>query len=171
MRTALAVLLVLTLRADALAQTRAGLHPGTGLPKFKLTRTNGDTFCIVSYEKKGPFYVVTDRDGKVTQHFEGSVKSIVPLSEEEAIACLKEVEARTPSVLVPQARRAARTEARSAARVDPPQPREEQASARSRTSAPSFASYGASHLCGAPTRSGGSCMRLVRGPGYCWQHR
>lgn len=26
------------------------------------------------------------------------------------------------------------------------------------------------HYCGAPTLDGTPCMRLVRGPGYCWQH-
>jgi len=26
-------------------------------------------------------------------------------------------------------------------------------------------------ICGAPTKSGKSCQRRVRGGGYCWQHR
>jgi hypothetical protein len=53
-------------------------------PAYRLTRTNGDVLYIVSYEKKGQFYVVTDTEGRVTQHFVGSVESIKPLSEEEA---------------------------------------------------------------------------------------
>jgi hypothetical protein len=28
-----------------------------------------------------------------------------------------------------------------------------------------------SHFCGAPTRKGTPCRRLVIGPGFCWQHR
>ncbi len=53
-------------------------------PAYRLTRTGGEVVYIVSYVKKGQFYHVTDGRGKVTQHFVGSVKSIEPLTEQEA---------------------------------------------------------------------------------------
>jgi len=28
-----------------------------------------------------------------------------------------------------------------------------------------------SHICGAKTKSGGTCTRKVKGEGYCWQHQ
>jgi len=58
------------------------------VPKFRINLTRGDAVFALFYVKIGTFIHATDLEGKVTQHFEKSVKSIEPLSYQEGRAAL-----------------------------------------------------------------------------------
>ena len=114
------VLILVSLTAPAFGQARTeartSIVGNVTLPAYRLTRTDGSVILIVSYVKKGLFYVVTDMRQHSTQHLIESVKSIEPLSQEEMDKASADLD--QPSAVAPEysARTSPRIEARTTAR-------------------------------------------------------
>jgi hypothetical protein len=101
-------------RSDA----RTSVLGDVELPRYKVTREGGETFYVVSFTKKPPWYVFTDTHSKKQNQLMTSVAKIEPLPEAEAE---KVVDAyRVADDGSASARLGARVEARTKARVSAP---------------------------------------------------
>lgn len=120
-----AFFLVFALTASAVpasGQTSSASTPkGQGVSLYRLTRKDGSVSYLTEYHKKGYFYVVTNLDGKVTQHNVDLVAKIELLTGEEANAIRSggAGEKSEPGSEAPLARYSARTQARTQARTAP----------------------------------------------------
>lgn len=95
--------------------------PDVTLPKYKVTRTNGQVYYFVDYTKKSPWYIFTTTRGTKASHLIDSVAKVEEIPEPQIKEIEKKVDAGLPiSSDEPKARTTPRVEARTTARTEPP---------------------------------------------------
>ena len=108
---------------------KSDMLSGLLLPRYRVTRTGGQTLLATAYTKVPPWYVFTDLRGKKINNLVASVETIESLTPAEAAAEAEKESRRTVTIaerVGPSPRIEAKIEARSAARLEarmrPPDP-------------------------------------------------
>ena len=106
--------------AQVRTDARLSASPDVTLPRFKLTRTGGQVYYFVSYEKRPPMYLLVDTKGKRSTQAIASVAKIEELTEEEIAALSNKVDETGSVEPAPLARTSARISSSSRARTAAP---------------------------------------------------
>lgn len=154
---------------QARTEAKITARPDLTLPNYRVTRTSGKTFLIVSYTKSGQWYTFLDIHEKKTNNLASLIEKIEPLPEGEAIALIDKADSagedsRTSSSRGP------RVQARTEARTSPPrgksQNRQTTSEAGGTDDSPSPASFSSGGYSSGTTATGLSLHTGPRGGVY-----